>query len=317
MERNMEEERRRHLVFSGVELGIGTWSWGDRLIWGYGKGYQDQDIFEAFETSVAAGITFFDTAEVYGQGKSESLLGQCMKTTDVRIRVATKFMPYPWRLSKQNLLKAVRRSIKRLGLERVDLYQIHMPLPPVTVETWMDAMTAAYQEGLIGAVGVSNFDLGQTQRAKESLARNGIPLASNQVEYHLLNRKVEKNGLFQFCQENDITLIAYSPLGMGLLTGKYTPENMPQGVRAGRVRKDYLQKIQPLLLELRRIGSAHDGKTAAQVAINWCICKDSIPIPGAKNREQAEQNAASGGWRLTEEEVARLEQLSDQIEASR
>jgi aryl-alcohol dehydrogenase-like predicted oxidoreductase len=311
----MEDDQLWNPVFQGIELGIGTWAWGDRLIWDYGKEYQDKDIQEAFEISINAGAILFDTAEVYGQGKSEQLLGQFIKQTDLPVRIATKFMPYPWRLSKRSLIKALKKSLQRLGLEKVDLYQIHMPLPPVTLETWMEALTIAYQEGLVSAVGVSNYDLQQTQRAIEALSRNGIPLASNQVEYHLLNRKVEKDGLVKYCLENGIALIAYSPLAMGLLTGKYTPENMPRGVRGGRVRKEYLRKIQPLILEMRRIGASHAGKNAAQVAINWLICKGCLPIPGAKNREQAEENVLACGWRLSDDEIIKLEQLSDQIES--
>jgi len=310
----MIDDQQRHPVFRGIELGIGTWAWGDRLIWEYDKDYHDNDIQAAYQYCVSAGVRFFDTAEVYGQGKSEKLLGQFLQQNETQIKIATKFMPYPWRLSKHSLVKALRKSLSRLGLEKVDLYQIHMPLPPVTIETWMAGLTIAFQEGLTSAVGVSNYDLQQTQRAKEALSRNGIPLASNQVEYHLLNRTVEKNGLLKYCQENGITIIAYSPLGMGLLTGKYSPENLPHGVRGGRFRKEYLQKIQPLILELRRIGAAHAGKTPAQVAINWLIYKGCVPIPGVKNRDQAEQNSANNDWRISPEEAARLEELSDQIE---
>lgn len=303
-------------VLDGQVLGVGTWAWGDRLVWGFGRGYSESDIRQAFDTSVAAGIKVFDTAEVYGQGKSEELLGELVRTSDQQLIVATKFMPFPWRLSRRSLLRALRGSLKRLGVEQVDLYQIHQPLPPINVETWMGAMTEAVHAGLVREVGVSNYDQSWMQRAFDSLAREGIRLASNQVEYSLVNRKVEKNGLLRKCHELGVKLIAYSPLGMGLLTGKYTVDNPPQGIRAGvyNYNRQAIERMQPLMTLVKRIGSDHAGKTPAQVAINWVICKGALPIPGAKNLEQAEQNAGAAGWHLTEEEVAALDEAADRIE---
>ena len=229
--------------------------------------------------------------------------------------IATKFMPFPWRFWRGALLSALRGSLKRLGLERVDLYQMHMPLPPVSVDTWMDGMSEAHQKGLIGAVGVSNYNQIQMLRAFVCLSREGIPLVSNQVEYSLLNRKVEKNGLLKLCQERGLTMIAYSPLGMGLLTGKYTLENPMKGVRGRRFGRDYMVKMQPLLLLLRRIGAEHDNRSPAQVALNWVICKGALPIPGAKTTSQAEQNAGALGWRLSADEVGQLDDASDRVKA--
>jgi aryl-alcohol dehydrogenase-like predicted oxidoreductase len=257
----------------------------------------------------------FDTAEVYGQGQSELLLGEFIKTVDQPLVIATKFMPYPWRLGRGSLLKALRGSLKRLGVEQVDLYQVHQPIPPVNPETWMDAMTEAVQSGLTREVGVSNYDRNWMQRSYVALAREGIRLASNQVEYSLINRKVEKNGLLKQCQEMGVRLIAYSPLGMGLLSGKYTPENPPSGMRGGKYNRRFLERMTPLLTLIKRIGSDHAGKTPAQVALNWCICKGTLPIPGAKNVGQAEQNVGALGWRLTEEEVALLDEASEKMSA--
>ncbi len=300
-------------ILAGIELGTGAWSWGDRLYWGYGRGYTEQDVRAAFETCLAAGINFFDTAETYGQGRSEQLLGQFLREANADVRIATKFMPYPWRLGRGALLRSLRASLSRLGLPAVDLYQIHWPLPPVNIETWMEAMLDAHQAGLIRAVGVSNYDRAQMQRAYDTLVREGVPLTSNQVEYHLLNRKVEKNGLLRHCQEQGITLIAYSPLGSGILSGKYTPENLPRGVRGTQFNARYLARIQPLIRLLKQTGSDLGGKSAAQVALNWVICKGALPIPGAKNARQAEQNAGARGWRLSAEQVAQLDEASDRV----
>jgi aryl-alcohol dehydrogenase-like predicted oxidoreductase len=224
---------KQHTVLSGVQFGTGTWAWGDRLFWGYGRSYNDDDLRGAFDASLAAGIDLFDTAEVYGQGRSEILLGRFIQESGKQVRVATKYMPYPWRLSRRSALIALRRSLKRLGREKVELYQIHTPFPPLKIETWVEALGDLAQAGLIDAVGVSNYDRDQTQRSYDTLIRQGIPLASNQVEYHLLNRKIEKNGLLKHCQELGVTVIAYSPLGQGLLTGKFTPENPRKASAAG------------------------------------------------------------------------------------
>lgn len=312
-----ETVSERHPVLQGIELGIGTWAWGDRFYWGYGRGYSDQDLRAAFDRCLEAGVRLFDTAESYGQGRSESLLGQFIRETGSDAAVATKFMPYPWRLRRGALLRALRNSLKRLGKEQVDLYQIHWPLPPLTVESWMEAMVEAHQNGMIRAVGVSNYNREQMQRAYDALVRNGISLASNQVEFSLINRKIEKNGLLQHCRDLGVTCVAYSPIGMGLLSGKYTPEKPPKGLRAGKYNAGFLASIQPLVQLLAKMGNERGGKSAAQVAINWTICKGTIPIPGVKNAAQVEQNTGSTGWRLTDDEVGLLDEMSDRVERNR
>jgi aryl-alcohol dehydrogenase-like predicted oxidoreductase len=302
-----------HAVFEGVEVGVGTWSWGDRMYWGYRQGYAEPDIRAAFDVSLQTGLNFFDTAEIYGQGKSEKYLGEFIKSSQQPVKVATKYMPYPWRLTARALSHALKASLGRLGLSKVDLYQIHWPLPPIRIETWMGAMAEACQAGLIDNIGVSNFDRSQTQRASEALQREGLRLASNQVEYHLLNRKIESDGLLRLCQEMGVKVIAYSPLGQGILTGKYTPENPPRGFRARKYNRAYLEQVKPLILVLKKIGSDHGGKSAGQVALNWCICKGTLPIPGAKTAQQAEQNAGAAGWRLNDAEVVLLDETSQQV----
>jgi aryl-alcohol dehydrogenase-like predicted oxidoreductase len=148
--------------------------------------------------------------------------------------------------------------------------------------------------------------------AYSSLARQNIPLASNQVHYSLLNRAVEKNGTLARCKELGVRLIAYSPLEKGLLTGKYNTKNPPPGTRSG-IYVGLLNKIEPLIKVMTEIGQDHGGTSNAQVALNWVICKGALPIPGAKHEEQAQQNAGALGWRLTDDEVARLDEASDII----
>lgn len=300
-------------LFSKNEIGLGTWSWGDKLVWGYGNKYSGKEVSEAFQEAVSLGIRFFDTAEIYGQGKSELFLGRLLPTVQEKMIVATKMMPFPWRLGKSALRKALTASLKRLGLASVDLYQMHWPMPPVKVENWMQQMKDVFTDGLIQAVGVSNYDLELTKRSCGALEKNGISLASNQVEYHLLERRIEKNGLLEYCRINGIKVIAYSPLAMGILTGKYSPENPPRGARASQYNRAYLERIQPILKLTKKIGADHEGKTASQVALNWVIAKGAFPIPGAKNADQVAQNAGAMGWKLTDEEINKLDEASDQI----
>lgn len=310
-----DDHRTNQGFLQEVQLGIGTWAWGDRLIWGFGNQYSKKDILEVFRHAVESGIRFFDTAETYGQGKSEELLGSCIAETGEQVDIATKFSPFPWRLSRKSLISALKGSLKRLGLNQISLLQIHYPLPPITIETWMDAMSDAVQAGLTQSVGVSNYDLEQLQRAYDALIRLGVPLASNQVEFHLLNRKIEKEGMIKRAQELGIRIIAYSPLSMGLLTGKYTPDNPPPGFRGSRYNKKYLSQIEPMIHALRRVGGDRGGKTPAQVAINWVLCKGVIPIVGVKTIDQLEQNLGGLGWKLTDEEVHFLDETSDKINA--
>jgi aryl-alcohol dehydrogenase-like predicted oxidoreductase len=301
-------------------LGLGAWQWGDRFFWGYGQGYRDEDIQSAFQVSWDNGIDFFDTAEVYGTGRSEKLLGEYTRALPLtpegrRPVIATKFMPLPWRLTRGALLRALRGSLQRLGLSQVDLYQIHVPLPPIPVETWGEALAQAVEAGLTRAVGVSNFNLQQTRRIYSSLQARQFHLASNQVEYSLLNRSIEHSGLLALCQELGITIIAYSPLAKGVLSGKYTPENPLPGPRGRIYPPDYLRRIQPLLKVMRAIGDQHDGKTPAQVALNWVIQKGALVIPGAKNVRQAQENLGALGWQLDEQDMQALDQASAEVSA--
>jgi aryl-alcohol dehydrogenase-like predicted oxidoreductase len=295
-----------------IEMGLGAWQWGDRVMWQYGRTHSEEDVRKAFDVSIAEGIRFVDTAEVYGSGRSERLLGRFLKETEQPVLVATKFFPMPWRFSKQAFPNALKHSLERLGLESVDLYQIHWPSPLLSIDRMMDGLALCIEKGWTRTVGVSNFDPTQMMQAYSALARHNLPLAANQVHYSLLNRSIEKNGLLGRCRELGVRLIAYSPLEKGILTGKYGIGNAPAGPRGAQYGL-LLPKLPPLLKLMTEIGQDHGGKSNAQVALNWTICKGTLPIPGAKNAEQALQNAGALGWRLTDDEVARLEEASDQV----
>jgi aryl-alcohol dehydrogenase-like predicted oxidoreductase len=167
------------------------------------------------------------------------------------------------------------------------------------------------QAGMIREVGVSNFNKQQMRRAQEALSKYGLRLAANQVLYNLTHRNPERNGVLEACQEDQVALLAYSPLAQGMLTGKYFPGGpRPKGPMRARYRS-ILGRLRPLVSKLQAIGEAHGGKTPAQVALNWTLSRGVLPIPGAKNRAQAEENAKAVGWELTDQEIFELDQVSD------
>lgn len=291
-------------------LGLGTWQWGDRRLWQYGHDYGPADVRQAFDVAVQGGVTLFDTAEIYGGGESERLLGTCIRESAARVLVATKFMPFPWRVQRGALPRALEASLGRLRLPRVDLYQVHFPVPVFAVERWAEEMADAVRLGLTGSVGVSNYSASQMRRTRTVLERHGGRLASNQVEYSLIQRAPERNGVLQACREMDVRLIAYSPLGKGLLGGRYTLSNPPPFARRVTAPRGSLARVPGIIAALRDIGEAHGGKTPAQVSLRWLIEKGTLPIPGAKNAAQAAENAGALGWQLTDEEVARLDRVS-------
>lgn len=302
---------------SDVELpvmGLGTWAWGDTSTWGmnsYDRSYDFETIRQAYETSVGAGITLLDTAEMYGAGESERIIGRLLETdrdNRARIIVATKFFPSPWKLWVSSALMAsLKASLERLKMPSVHVYQIHGPISLRSHAAMAAALAAAHSAGLVKAVGVSNYSEREMRAIHAELAKHDIPLATNQIEFSLLRTMPESSGLLKACKELGVVVLAYSPLGQGRLTGKYSAANPPPG---RRTFSDFpMEEIDPVVAELRRIGALH-AKTPAQAALNWIICKGAVPIPGAKNREQAAQNAGALGWRLSADEVEALDRVS-------
>jgi aryl-alcohol dehydrogenase-like predicted oxidoreductase len=275
---------------------------------GYDSSYDLATIGEAYRASVAAGVTFLDTAEMYGDGESERIIGKLLgddAANRSRIVIATKFMPFPWRVRiTREILGSLRASLARLGIERADLYQIHGPVSLRSHAAMAEALAEAKRQGLLDAVGVSNYSERETRAIHRELEKRGMPLATNQVEYSLLRTFPDTSGLSRACRELGVLVLAYSPLAQGRLTGKYDAGHPPPGKRNF---SDFpMREIEPVIAELRAVGERH-GRTPAQVALNWIVCKGAVPIPGAKNRAQAEQNAGALGWRLAEEDVRRLD----------
>jgi aryl-alcohol dehydrogenase-like predicted oxidoreductase len=305
-------------------LGIGTWAWGDKLFWNYGKDYGTAELQAAFQTALESGINFFDTAEIYGFGESERLLGQFKQQFEQptgnpsdhpSVQIATKYFPLPWRFNADAVADALTASLRRLQVPSVPLYQVHWPLDfLMSQKTLMNALADEVQQGRVGAIGVSNYSAEQMRQAHEFLAARGIPLAANQVQYSLLARQIERNGVMAAARELGVVILAYSPLAQGLVTGKYTAENYqpPTGARKldPRFSRQGLEKLAPVIEALKAIGEAHD-KTPAQVALNWLIAQGNVlVIPGAKNAEQVRQNAGALGWEMTAAELTRLDEVT-------
>jgi aryl-alcohol dehydrogenase-like predicted oxidoreductase len=300
--------------YSLPPIGLGTWAWGDRFVWGmggYDRSYGYETIRAAYRASVEAGVTLLDTAEIYGRGESERIIGRLLGEDPAnrdRVVVATKFLPLPWKFAVSTaLMTSLRASLQRLKMPWVHLYQIHGPVSLRSHEAVAMALAEAHRAGLVKAVGISNYSERETRAMHAALAVHGIPLATNQVEFSLLRTMPESTGLLQACRELGVVVLAYSPMGQGRLTGKYSTSNPPPGHR--NFSAFPMQEVEPIVAELRRIGEAC-GKTPSQVALNWIICKGAVPIPGAKNRKQAEENAGALGWRLSAEHVHALDAVS-------
>lgn len=300
-------------------MGCGTWAWGNRLLWDYDP-TMDGELQRVFNACMDRGVTLFDSGDSYGtgrlNGRSETLLGQFAKAYTGPHRdqmgLATKLAAYPWRVTRSSVVRAGSASARRLG-RPIDLAQMHWSTAnyaPWQEGPFLEGLMDLYEQGQVKAIGLSNFGPKRLRLAHQRCQARGIPIATLQVQYSLLSTyPVTELGLKDICDELGIRLIAYSPLALGLLTGKYSPQGpFPKGVR-GLLFRDLLPKLQPLLQTLTVIAQ-HRQKTLTQVALNWCMAKGTIPIPGAKSLPQAEENLGALGWALEAGEVEELDQAS-------
>jgi len=298
-------------------MGTGAMTWGDpqglarfhpaKIAYGGADGIEEEKL--AVESSIAAGVDLFDTAAMYSGGAAERRLGELTVGKDVLI--ASKF-PGSFSFKTEDFPKELEASLKRLGRNSIDLYQHHFPSNKVVIPKLMELLADAVDAGKVKAVGVSNYSVEQMREAHAALAKRGIPLASNQVEYSLLHRQPETNGVLDACRELGITLIAYTPLAGGALTGKYSAAKKASGLRRfmPNFSKKGMNATQPVLELLRKIGERY-AKTPSQVALRWLIENPIVlPIPGAKNGKQAIDNAGALTLTLTSEEVESLNQAT-------
>jgi aryl-alcohol dehydrogenase-like predicted oxidoreductase len=282
-------------------LGLGTWQFGSRE-WGYGDSYAAGGARDIVVRARELGVTLFDTAEVYGLGKSERILGEALGADRADVVVASKVFPvapFP-RIVRQR----AEASARRLQLQKIPLYQIHQSNPLVPDSVIMPGLRSLLDDGTIGAAGVSNYSLARWRKADAALGR---PVISNQVEFSLA-RSAPLDDLVPFAEQNNRIVMAYSPLAQGLLGGKYGPGNTPGGVRAANplFGAENLRRIEPMLTLVRSIAAAHDAKPA-QIALAWLLALPQVVvIPGASSVEQLEFNVAAADIELDEDSLDRL-----------
>jgi aryl-alcohol dehydrogenase-like predicted oxidoreductase len=290
-------------------IGLGTWQFGSRE-WGYGSSYAGQEAHAIVRRALELGVTLFDTAEVYGLGRSERILGQALGEDRESAFLATKILPV------LPVAPVVEQrgvaSANRLGVRRLDLYQVHQPNPVIRDGTIMRGMRALQRVGLVGEVGVSNYSLDRWRAAERAL---GQPVLSNQVQYSLVARAPEQD-LLPFAETTGHLVIAYSPLAQGLLSGRYHRGHRP----ANRVRSanplflpENLERAGDLIATLREVADAHSA-TPAQIALAWAIHRPAVvAIPGASSLEQLESNVAAADIDLTDDEYQALSAASDRF----
>ena len=284
-------------------IGLGTWQFGSRE-WGYGSDYARGEALKIVRRALDLGVSLLDTAEIYGFGESERIVGQAIRGRRDEVFLATKLFPIG--LPVQVMAKA-RASARRLGVDRIDLYQQHWPSPMFPPGATMPRMRKLVDSGLVLHVGVSNHSLAQWQAAEAAF---GGPVLSNQVRFNLLDRGPERD-LVPWAQANGRVVIAYSPLAQGLLTGRYQ-DSSPRNFRRlnPAFRAAAKARLKPLLAAMGDIASRHQA-TTSQVALAWLIRKPNVVvIPGASSVHQLEQNVAAAELELSDEDDAMLARLA-------
>ena len=284
-------------------IGLGTWQFGS-MEWGYGSRYASEDAKAIVHRALELGVNLIDTAEIYGQGRSERIVGEAIRDRRERVFLATKLFPIGLPLQVESRARA---SARRLGVDHIDLYQQHWPSPLFPAGATMPRIKRLVESGLVGHVGVSNFSLRQWQDAEGAL---GGPVVSNQVLFSLVHSDPDRE-LVPWAQREGRIVIAYSPLGQGLLSGKYQ-DAPPRNFRRFRTnfRAAGRARVGPLVDALREIASKH-GATPSQVALAWLIRKPNVvAIPGASSVKQVEENVAAAEVDLADDEADRLSSLA-------
>merc|ERR1719162_395971 len=338
-------------------VGIGTISWSSKSLTTL-ENLELQSLVNEASTNDAA---FFDTAERYGNhmktalgmgwGETEELLKKFVDRASIASNgesskpiYATKFTPSPWRTTPESVVEACEQSIRRLGVDQIDLYQLHMPdiVKPFRFlgvtdsldEVYWEGLAECYRRGLVKNVGVCNYGPTLISKCQDVLGKRGVPLASNQIGYSLIGRENGSQETVDKCAEAGVKVLGYYPFAMGLLTGKYSStssgpmsdstltsfkktkssyELNDLNVYAdGDGKKVPLGGVSPLLSAMEEIAYTRE-KTIAQVALNYIVCKGVMPIPGAGNAAQVKDNIGAMGWRLTDSEVSTLETKADEL----
>jgi len=304
----------RYVEVHGTKLsviGLGTWQFGSKE-WNYGRGYEERESAAIVNQALDLGVNVIDTAEAYGWGRSERAVGRAIESRRDEVFIATKVFPV---MPVEPVIRdRARRSASRLGVQSIDLYQIHWPNPVVPLSMTMRAMSSLQRSGLVKDVGVSNFSLTLWQQAERFLSGNVL---SNQVRYNLLDRRIE-NDILPWTEETGHVVIAYSPLAQGLLSGRYSRDNIPGGLRAytAAFQPQNLDRAKPVIESLKRIALEH-GATPTQVALAWIISRPNVVvIPGASSVSQLRANVESSQLGLTDDNIRELNDVSSGYRSS-
>lgn len=290
-------------------IGLGCWQFGSRD-WGYGKRYGETTAVELVHRALDLGVNLVDTAEVYARGVSEAIVGRALEGRRGEAFVATKLLPVWPTASRAE--EHGRLSALRLGVETIDLYQVHWPNPAVPLRSTMEGMRRLQDAGIVDHVGVSNFSPDRWAKAEDELGR---PVVSNQVHFSLLQRKPD-HGNVGYAEGRDRLVIAYSPLEQGVLGGRYDADHLPAGPARRNnplCWRENIERATPVIETLRRVAAARDA-TPAQVALAWLIRKPNVvAIPGASSVEQLEHNVAAADLDLSDDEADELTEESDRF----
>ena len=317
----MDIQKRRlgktNIEVTPIGLGVMQFSGGKGLFSRAFPNLSQEEKNAIIQAALDGGINWFDTAELYGFGYSEQGLSAGLKAAGIKngdVFIETKWFPI-FRTAR-NIPKTIHDRIRYMDGFSIDVYLVHHPWGFSSPEAEMDAMANLVEAGKIRSVGVSNFNADLMRRAHAALKKRGLPLAVNQMEYSLLDRQIESNGVLDAARELGVTIVAYTPLGYGLLTGKYhkNPELFKQTPRGSMLKRKFEQS-RPIVAALEDIGKKYDA-TSGQVALNWVIYNQGesvVAIPGATKAEHAKQSAGAMSFKLSDDELARLDELSKEF----
>lgn len=307
------------ITISPIGLGCWQFSGGQGMVGKYWRALEQEQVNEIVRVSLGGGINWLDTAEAYGWGRSEQAVSAALTANSIGpggVVIATKW--FPLLRPAGSLEKSFPSRLEALSPYGVDLHQIHFPASISSLDKQIDGMLRLAEAKQIRAVGISNFSAKQMRRAHERLQRSGMVLASNQVRYSMLDRTIEENGVLETARELGITIIAYSPLSQGILTGKYhkDPDALSRLTGPRKMMRQFRQaglaNTRPLIDELESVAAQHDA-SPAKVALAWTIRragKTVVAIPGASSASQAQSNAEAMRVELTDDEIARLDHVS-------
>jgi aryl-alcohol dehydrogenase-like predicted oxidoreductase len=314
----MEKRRlgQTDIEVTPIGLGVMQFSGGKGLSGTFFPDLSSVEMDAIVKAALDGGINWFDTAEMYGRGRSESGLANALKAVgkdDEEVVVATKW--FPIFRTAGNIARTIHKRLKYLDGYSIDLYMVHQPWGFSSPESEMEAMADLVEAGLVRSVGVSNFSAEQMRRAHAALAKRGLPLAVNQVQYSLIHRKIETNGVLEAAKELGVTIVAWSPVGSGILTGKFHEdpkyyESKPF-IRRMMLRRN-IERSRDLVRRLDEIANRYDA-TPSQVALNWLINFQGeivVAIPGASQVQQAIDNAGAMKFSLSKDDITLLDELS-------